>query len=116
MKKFFIIIIALLLIVATVFVHQRNESNENAEMERFAKIIADETDEDFEKATTDIIEKIKTDDLFISWVNDDNLPSDDSILSYFDSNYFKEDLYKFYNRTLTVCDPTTIILWHMTGR
>ena len=115
MKKIFVIFIALALIAATVFVHQRNESNENAEMEHFAKIIADETDEDFEKATIDVIEKIKTDELFNSWVNDDNLPSDDSLLSYFDSKYFDKDLYKFYNRTLTVCDSTTIIVWHDLG-
>ena len=55
MKKIFIIIIAIAFIAATVFVHQRNESDENAEMERFAEIIADETDSDFEKATADII-------------------------------------------------------------
>lgn len=116
MKKIIIILIAIALIVATVFVHQRNERNENAEMERFAKIIADETDEDFEKTTTDIIGKIKTEDLFNSWVESDNLPSDDSILSYFDKKYFDNiEIYKLYNRTLTVCDSSTIILYNDLG-
>lgn len=109
MKKIFIILIAIALIAATVFVHQRNESDENAEMERFAKIIADETDKDFEKATTDIIEQIKTDEMFNSWVNDGKLPSDDSLLSYFDKRFFQNDLYKFYNRSLIVCDTNTFV-------
>ena len=115
MKKFYIILIAIALIAVTVFFHQRNENNENAEMEHFAKIIANETDEDFEMATTDVVEKIKNDELFNSWVNDNNLPSDDSLLSYFNKNYFQKDLYKFYNRTLTVCDSSTIILYHDLG-
>ena len=116
MKKIYIILIAIALIATTVFVHQRNESNENAEMERFTKIIADETDKDFEKTTNDIIEKIKTDELFNSWVNDENMPSDDSILSYFDSKFFNQnDLYKFYNRTLTICDSSTIIDYYDIG-
>ena len=109
MKKIFIIIIAIAFIAATVSVHQRNESDENAEMERFAEIIADETDSDFEKATADIIEKIKTDELFNSWVSAGNLPSDDSLLSYFDKKFFRNDLYRFYNRSLIVCDANTMI-------
>ena len=109
MKKIYTILITIALIAITVFVHQRNENNENAEMERFAKIIANETDEDFEKATIDIITKIKNDELFNSWVNDNNLPSDDSLLSYFNAKYFNAiDLFKSYNRTLIVCDSTTL--------
>ena len=115
MKKIFVILIALVLIAITVFVHQRNENRENTEMERFAKIIADETDEDFEQTTTDIIEKIKNDDLFNSWVNDDNLPSDDSILSYLDSKYFNNDLFDYYNKTLIVCDSSSIIVQYDMG-
>ncbi len=115
MKKIFVILIALVLIVITVFVHRRNENRENAEMERFAQIIADETDEDFEQTTTDIIEKIKNDDLFNSWVNDDNLPSDDSILSYLDSKYFNNDLFDYYNKTLIVCDSSSIIVQYDMG-
>ena len=115
MKKGIIIFIAIALIAITVFVHRRNENRENAEMERFAQIIADETDEDFEQTTTDIIEKIKNDDLFNSWVNDDNLPSDDSILSYLDSKYFYNDLFDYYNKTLIVCDSSSIIVQYDMG-
>lgn len=115
MKKIFVILIALVLIAITVFVHRRNENRENAEMERFAQIIADETDEDFEQTTTDIIEKIKNDDLFNSWINDDNLPSDDSILSYLDSKYFYNDLFDYYNKTLIVCDSSSIIVQYDMG-
>ena len=100
MKRIFIILITIALIAATIFFYQRKENRENAEMERFAQIIADETDEDFEKVTTDVIEKIKNDELFNSWVNDDNLPSDDSLLSYFDKKYFQNDLFKFYNNDI----------------
>lgn len=110
MKKILIILIAIALIATTVFVHQRNESNENAEMERFAKIIANETDLDFEKATIDILSQIKNDELLNTWISNGIMPSDDSILSYFDKKYFNNlDIYKYYNRTLTVCDSSTII-------
>lgn len=110
MKKILIILIAIALIAATVFVHQRNESNENAEMERFAKIIADETDLDFEKATIDILNQIKNDESLNSWIGNGIMPSDDSILVYFNKKYFNSiDIYKYYNCTLTVCDSSTII-------
>ena len=112
MKKIHIILIAIALIVATVFVHHRNENKENAEMERFAKIIADETDNNFEKAATEIIERIKNDELLKFWVKDSNLPSDDSILSYFNAKYFNEDALEQYNRTLIVCDSNTLILYY----
>ncbi|MBO2523156.1 MAG: hypothetical protein CW336_04760 [Bacteroidetes bacterium] len=115
MKKIYIILITLALIAATVFFHHRKENRENIEMEHFATLIADETDHDFENATTDIIEKIKTDDLFNSWVNDDNLPSDDSILSYLDSKYFNDDLFNYYNKTLIVCDSSSIIVQYDMG-
>lgn len=115
MKKIYIIIIAIALIAATVFLHQRNESKENAEMKRFAEIIADETDEDFEKATLQIIDKIIADQLFNNWMKT-SMPSDDSLLSYFDSKYFsKNDLYQLYNITLTVCDSSTIIEYYDIG-
>lgn len=110
MKKILIILIAIALIATTVFVHQRNESNENAEMERFAKIIANETDLNFEKATIEILSQIKNDELLNYWIGNGIMPSDDSILSYFDKKYFNNlDIYKYYNRTLTVCDSSTII-------
>ena len=59
MKKIYIILITIALIAATVFFHHRKENLENAEMERFAQTIADETDEDFETATLQILDEIK---------------------------------------------------------
>ncbi|MBR6438426.1 MAG: GHKL domain-containing protein [Bacteroidales bacterium] len=99
MKKICIILIAIALIVVSIFIYHKKEKNENDEMELFAKIIADETDRDFEDATINIIDKIKNDEL----------PSDDSLLSYFNEKYFNHiDLYKNYNRTLNVCDSTSV--------
>ena len=112
MKKIYIILIAIALIAATVLIHQSNENAENAEMERFAKIIADETDEDFEQATTDIIGKIKTDELLNSWVNNDDLPSDDSILSYLKQQYLNNnEVLNSYNISLALCDNETSFNW-----
>ena len=110
MKRLYIILIAIAFIAATVFVYQRNENNENAEMERFAKIIANERDEEFEKATEQIIDKIENDSLFHKMLDSDIIPSDDSITVYLNSNYFnKIELYKNYNRTFTLCDNSTLI-------
>ena len=110
MKKIYIILITIALIAITVFVHQRKESNENAEMERFAKIIANERDEDFEKATLEIIGEIEGDSLFHKMLNSNMIPSDDSITAYLNTNYFNNiELYKNYNRTFTLCDNTTLI-------
>lgn len=110
MKKIYIIIITLVLISVTVFFHHRKENRENLEMENFASLIADETDHEFETATTDILEKIKNNELFNSWVKNDNLPSDDSLLSYFEKQYFSNiDLFNIYNIALTVCDSNTYI-------
>lgn len=110
MKKIYIILITIALIAITVFVHQRKESNENAEMERFAKIIANERDEDFEKATLEIIGEIEGDSLFHKMLNSNAIPSDDSITTYLNTNYFNNiELYKNYNRTFTLCDNTTLI-------
>ena len=110
MRKIYIILIAIALIAATVFIHQRNENKENAEMERFAQIIANERDEEFEKATEQIIDEIKNDSSFNKMLDSDIVPSDDSIASYLNSNYFnKIELYKNYNRTFTLCDNSTLI-------
>ena len=110
MRKIYIILIAIALIAATVFIHQRNENKENAEMERFAQIIANERDEEFEKATEQIIDKIENDSLFHKMLDSDIIPSDDSITVYLSSNYFnKIELYKNYNRTFTLCDNSTLI-------
>ena len=110
MRKIYIILIAIALIAATVFIHQRNENKENAEMERFAQIIANERDEEFEKATEQIIDEIKNDSLFNKMLDSDIVPIDDSITVYLNTNYFnKIELYKNYNRTFTLCDNSTLI-------
>ena len=44
MKKIFIILIAIALIAFSFFVYEKNESDENADMESFAEVIADESD------------------------------------------------------------------------
>lgn len=110
MKKFYIILITIALVILSIFVYQRKEKNENDEMKSFAQTIANETDKDFEVATTDIIDKIKNDTLLLSWLKSDELPSDDSLLSYFDSKYFNNvDLYQNYSRSLIVCDNTVTV-------
>ena len=110
MKRLYIILIAIAFIAATVFVYQRNENNENAEMERFAKIIANERDEEFEKSIDQIIYEIENDSLFNKMLDSDIVPIDDSITVYLNSNYFnKIELYKNYNRTFTLCDNSTLI-------
>lgn len=110
MKKIFIILITILLVITSVFVYQRKEENENDEMKRFAQNIADETDKDFEDVTINIIDNIKNDTLLQTWLKNNDVPSDDSILSYFDSKYFDNiDLYKNYNRSLIVCDSSITV-------
>ena len=110
MKRLYIILIAIALIAATVFIHQRNENKENAEMERFAQIIANERDEEFEKSIEQIIDEIKNDSLFNKMLDSDIVPIDDSITVYLNTNYFdKIELYKNYNRTFTLCDNSTLI-------
>ena len=108
MKKLYIIIITIALIAVTVFVHQRNESNENAEMERFAKIIADESDHDFEHSAAIFIEQIKNDSLIT--IKLDNIVSDDSLFSYIKTKYFNNiDLLKSYNIAFALCDNETYL-------
>ncbi len=108
MKKLYIILITIALIAVTVFVHQRNESNENAEMERFAKIIADESDHDFENSAAIFIEQIKNDSLIT--IKLDNIVSDDSLFSYIKTKYFNNiDLLKSYNIAFALCDNETYL-------
>ena len=98
MKRIYIILITIALIAVTVFFHQRKENRENTEMERFANLIADETDLEFENATLKTIEEIK----------DDKLTSDDSISDYIVNNYFNDDLFKNYEIVVSVCDSSTM--------
>lgn len=98
MKKIYIILITIALIAITVFFHQRKENRENTEMERFAQVIANESDNEFEIVTLKIIEKIKN----------DNLPNDDSISHYLDTHYFKNtEIFKNYDIVVSVCDSNT---------
>ena len=62
MKKIYIILITIALIAVTVFFHQRKENRENTEMERFAQVIADESDVEFEKLREDFPNVIKMND------------------------------------------------------
>ena len=98
MKRIYIILITIALIAVTVFFHQRKENRENTEMERFANLIADETDLEFENATLKTIEEIKN----------DKLTNDDSISDYIVNNYFNDDLFKNYEIVVSVCDSSTI--------
>ena len=109
MKKIYIILITIALIVVTVFVYQRNERHENSEMDRFAKIIVDETDIDFENNAIVLINKIKNDSLINVWF-DENLPSDDSVYSYLKTKYLNNiELLKAYNIAFALCDNETYL-------
>jgi signal transduction histidine kinase len=98
MKKIYIILITIALIANTVFFHQRKENRENTEMERFAQIIADESDYGFEETTLKIIDEIKT----------NSIPNDDSISYYLERHYFKNgEIFKKYDIVASVCDSNT---------
>lgn len=98
MKKIYIILITLALIGMTLFFHQRKENHENTEMERIAILIADESDEAFEKATLCIIGAIKN----------DKLPNDDSLSLYLDKHYFKnDDILNSFDIVVSACDSNT---------
>ena len=109
MKKIFIILIAIALIAFSFFVYEKNESDENADMERFAEVIADESDYDFESAATIFIEKIKNDQTVNGWFKG-TIPSDDSIFNYLQVEYFNQiELLNDYAVTFALCDNDTYI-------
>ena len=109
MKKIFIILIAIALIVVTVFVHQRNETKENVDMENFAKLIANETDKNFENEAVIFIDKIKNDTTINGWFFK-NIPSDDSIFKFLKFHYFNNiELLNHYNITFALCDDATYL-------
>jgi len=109
MKKIFIILIAIALIAVSFFVYEKNESDENADMEQFAKVIADESDKDFETAASIFVEKLKNDQTFNGWF-ENNIPSDDSIFRYLKIQYFdKIELLRDYAITFALCDNDTYI-------
>ena len=109
MKKIFIILIAIGLIAATVFVHHKRDRIENDDMERFAKIIADESDKEFEHHAVIFIDKIKKDDTLNQWFVE-SLPSDDSVFFYLRYRYFNViELLNHYSITFTLCDDETFL-------
>ena len=109
MKKIFIILIAIALIAVSFFVYEKNESDENADMEQFAKVIADESDKDFETAASIFVEKLKNDQTFNGWF-ENNIPSDDSIFRFLKIQYFdKIELLRDYAITFALCDNDTYI-------
>ncbi len=109
MRKIYIILTTIVLIAVTVFAYQRNENKEDVEMRRFAEIIADETDLEFEKAADKFIDDIKNDSLINLWCKEE-LPSDDSIFAYIKSQYFNDiDILKQYIITFVLCDGDTYL-------
>lgn len=109
MKKIFIILIAIALIAVSFFVYEKNEREENADMEQFAKVIADESDKDFETAACIFIEKLKNDSTVNGWF-EENIPSDDSIFNYLHVKYFDQiELLNDYAITFALCDNDTYI-------
>ena len=105
-----ILIITSMTILLTYILYLINENKEKEEMEWFATIIADESDQTFEEEIVKITEEIKKDELVVKWQKDNNFPSDDSILNYFENKYFLNNNIKSYNKTLTVCDTNTILV------
>lgn len=109
MKKLYVILIALILITTTIFVDKKIDNNENTAMENFAKVIADETDADFENAAIHIINCIKNDSVINNWFLNTGFPSDDSILIYLDNRYFDIPEMYDYSRVLILCGNDTYL-------
>ncbi|MBO5848509.1 MAG: HAMP domain-containing histidine kinase [Bacteroidales bacterium] len=87
-----------------------NETKERNEMEWFANVIGDESDEAFEDAIIEITERIKNDKSLTEWQKNNDFPSDDSILNYFNTKYFNTEEIEGYNKVVTLCDTTTILV------
>lgn len=105
-----IFVITLMTIQLTYILYLINETKERDEMEWFANIIGDESDNSFEEALIDITENLKKDKNLIKWERDNNFPSDDSILNYLNIKYFNIDEISNYNRVVTICDKNTILI------
>lgn len=105
-----ICIITLMTIQLTYILYLINENKEKEEMEWFANIVGDESDEEFEETILEVTEKLKRDKNLIAWQKDKNFPSDDSILNYFNLNYFNSEEIKDYNKVVTLCDTNTILI------
>lgn len=105
-----ICVITLMSVQLTYILYLINETKEKDEMEWFASIIGDESDESFENAIIDISEKIKNDDNIIRWQQNNAFPSDDSILNYLNEKYFYIDEVTDYDKAATLCDTSTILM------
>ena len=103
-------IITLISIQLTYDLYLINETNEREEMEWFASVIGDESDKSFEVAISEITEKIKEDANLIKWQKENKFPSDDSILNYFNTKYFNIKEVESYNKVITICDTSTILV------
>lgn len=109
MKKIYIILIAIALIAVTVFVHQKNENRENAEMQQLAQTVINEADKNFEKTAVRFVEEIKNDTTVNCWFKT-NIPSDDSVFAYLKNTYFdKTDVLNSYDITFSLCNDETVL-------
>lgn len=105
-----IVIITSMSIQLTYILYLINETKEKEEMSWFATIIGDESDQSLEEEILKVIEQIKKDELIIKWQKNNDFPSDDSVLCYFENKYFLHDNIKDYSKTLTICDTNTILI------
>ena len=105
-----ICIITLMTIQLTYILYLINENKEKEEMEWFATVVGNESDEDFEKTIMEVTEMLKKDTNIIDWQKNNNFPSDDSLLNYLNFNYFNLKEIKDYNKVVTLCDTNTILI------
>lgn len=105
-----IFLIMLMTIQLTYILYLINETKEKEEMEWFADVVGDESDDKFEKALLDITEKLKKDKNITEWQRNNKFPSDDSILSYLNLKYFNIKEINDYNKVVTLCDTNTILV------
>lgn len=112
-KKTFVntlIIITFVSILLTHFLYNSNEEKEIREMNRFAFIVGDESDAEFEKKINEICDAINADDTIAQWNRNNNFPTEDSISHYLAEYYFNDDITDDYYKLLTVCRPNTYLL------
>ncbi len=105
-----ICIITLMSTQLTSILYLTNENKEREEMERFANIIGDESDEKFEATIIALTEKLKNDKNITQWRQNNIYPSDDSILNYLNQKYFNLKEINDYNKVATLCDTNTILI------